>query len=62
MAFTKRVRQAVNLLFALVVTGVGVLALVTADSTAGRVFDVFVLAVGLAAVYLVILDLRRKRI
>lgn len=62
MAFTKRVRQAVNLLFALAVTGVGIIALVEADSTAGRVFDVFVLAVGLAAVYLVIVDLRRKRI
>jgi hypothetical protein len=61
VAFTQRVRQAVNLLFALAITGIGVIALVNAASTPGRIFDIFVVAVGLAAIYLVIVDLRRKR-
>ncbi len=55
MASSKRVRQAGRLLSASVITAIGLAALVTADSVFGRVFDLFVLAVGLAAVCLVII-------
>lgn len=61
MAVGRRVRQSINLLFAAVIAAIGVIALINADSVAGRIFDIFVLAVGLIAAYLVLADIRRRR-
>ncbi|WP_157695634.1 hypothetical protein [Nakamurella panacisegetis] len=60
MALRKQVRQAGNIFVGTVLTVVGVIALVHAGNAQSRVFAVFVLLIGLAAIYLAIAALRRR--
>jgi hypothetical protein len=60
VALKARLRQVGNILFGLVIAAIGLITLVTASSTPGRIFDGFVLLVGLAAVYLAVRAMRRR--
>ena len=60
VAFTKQFRQVGNLVVGLVLIAVGVIALLNAGGTQSRGFAVFLLLVGIGAIYLAVRAMRRR--
>ncbi len=60
VAISRQIKQTGNIIFGLALAGIGVIALIHAGSAQSRVFAVFVLLVGLGAIYLAVVAMRRR--